>query len=116
MDEMMAELKSQQQEEYDKNEWCKDEIDKTEDSIKTAGWEKEDLDEKHKELENKITTLQGEIKTLKTEVADMEVANAKLQSEKATTDAVAVEITKAISILEDRVEDGTRPRYRQAQP
>ena len=50
MDEMMAELKSQQQEEYEKNEWCKDEIDKTEDNIKGSGWEKEDLDEAHKEL------------------------------------------------------------------
>merc|ERR1719421_937474 len=74
MDEMMAELKSQQQEEYDKNGWCKDEIDKTEDSIKESGWAKEDLAEVKKELENKIATLTEEIKTLKSEVADMEVA------------------------------------------
>merc|ERR1719321_115918 len=74
MDTMMAELKKQQQEEYDKNEWCKDEIDKTEDTIKTEGWEKEDLDETHKELVNKIATLEGEIDTLKKEVADMEIS------------------------------------------
>merc|ERR1719326_104031 len=74
MDEMMVELKTQQKEEYDKNEWCKDEIDKTEDEIKASGWAKEDLDEGHKELENKIATLKEEIKTLKGEVADMEVA------------------------------------------
>merc|ERR1719436_486962 len=74
MDEMLAELKKQQAEEYDKWEFCKAEIDKTEDSIKVGLNEKEDLDNKHTELSNTIKTLETNIAMLKKEVADMEVA------------------------------------------
>eukprot|EP00747_Dinoflagellata_sp_TGD_P146182 gnl/TRDRNA2_/TRDRNA2_176665_c1_seq12.p1 gnl/TRDRNA2_/TRDRNA2_176665_c1~~gnl/TRDRNA2_/TRDRNA2_176665_c1_seq12.p1 ORF type:complete len:469 (-),score=194.76 gnl/TRDRNA2_/TRDRNA2_176665_c1_seq12:107-1318(-) len=73
MDKMLAELKRQQQEEYEKKEFCNKEIDETEDSIKEATQEKEDLSEKHTELVNSLETLAEEIATLKKQVADMEV-------------------------------------------
>jgi len=73
LDKLMAELKTQQQEEVEKFDLCKKEIDQTEDDIKVAQNEKEDLEEKNKDLSNTLETLAEEIKTLKQEVADMEV-------------------------------------------
>ena len=49
MDKLMAELKTQQQEEVEKHDLCKKEIDQTEDDIKVAQNEKEDLEEKNKD-------------------------------------------------------------------
>jgi hypothetical protein len=74
MDKMLAELKTQQQEEYDKNEQCKKDIDQTEDDIWTAKREKKDLEEKNLDLSNTLETLAEEIKTLKEEVSEMEVS------------------------------------------
>jgi len=73
LDKLMAELKVQQQDEVEKFDLCKKEIDQTEDDIKVAQNDKEDLDEKNKDLSNTLETLGEEIKTLKQEVADMEV-------------------------------------------
>lgn len=74
MDAMLVELKKQQAEEYEKWEFCQAEIDKTEDSIKVALNEKEDLDNKHTELTNTINTLKANIEMLKKEVAEMEIS------------------------------------------
>jgi DNA repair exonuclease SbcCD ATPase subunit len=74
MDKMLAELKAQQKNDYEKNEQCKTDLDTTEDNIKVAEREKKDLAEKNKDLSNTIDTLTEEIKTLKQEVADMEVS------------------------------------------
>jgi len=74
MDKMMAELKMQQKEEYDKNELCLKEFDETEDKIKVATNTKEDLGEKHTELSNTISTLTNQIKELEKEVADAQVS------------------------------------------
>jgi chromosome segregation ATPase len=74
MDKMLAELKKQQSEEYEKWEFCKKSIDENEDSIKVAENEKEDLDNKHTELTNTIATIKANIEMLKKEVADMEVS------------------------------------------
>lgn len=73
MDKLMAELKTQQQQEVEKFDLCKKEIDQTEDDIKVANNEKDDLEETNKDLSNTLETLGEEIKTLKSEVADMEV-------------------------------------------
>lgn len=73
MDKLMAELKTQQQQEVEKHDLCNKEIDQTEDDIKVAQNEKDDLEEKNKDLSNTLETLADEIKTLKAEVADMEV-------------------------------------------
>eukprot|EP00747_Dinoflagellata_sp_TGD_P146199 gnl/TRDRNA2_/TRDRNA2_176665_c7_seq13.p1 gnl/TRDRNA2_/TRDRNA2_176665_c7~~gnl/TRDRNA2_/TRDRNA2_176665_c7_seq13.p1 ORF type:complete len:690 (+),score=275.16 gnl/TRDRNA2_/TRDRNA2_176665_c7_seq13:67-2136(+) len=74
MDKMLVQLKKQQEEEYDKNEFCKKSIDETEDNIKVAQNEKDDLGETHTSITNEIETLTTDIKTLKAEVADMEIA------------------------------------------
>lgn len=74
MDKLLAELRTQQKNEYDKNEQCKKDIDETEDNIKVANLEKRDLADKHKDLSNTIETLTDDIKTLKQEVSDMEVS------------------------------------------
>jgi len=74
MDNMLAELKTQQQNEYDQNERCKKDLDETEDTIKIEQRNKKDLEEKNKDLTNTLATLNDEIKTLKQEVSDMEVS------------------------------------------
>merc|ERR1719262_1814459 len=74
MDKMLAELQEQQKAEYEKGEACKKELDETEDKIKVATNEKEDLDMKHTELSNELAALAADIKSLKKEVADMEVS------------------------------------------
>merc|ERR1719421_1390856 len=74
MDKMLAELKKQQKEEYEKNEFCKKEIDANEDTTKVKTHEKEDLEDKHTELENTISALTTEIEKLKEEIAEMKVS------------------------------------------
>jgi hypothetical protein len=74
MDNMLAELKTQQKNEYDQNERCKKDIDETEDTIKIEQRNKKDLEDKNKDLTNTLATLNDEIKTLKQEVSDMEVS------------------------------------------
>eukprot|EP00747_Dinoflagellata_sp_TGD_P146184 gnl/TRDRNA2_/TRDRNA2_176665_c1_seq14.p1 gnl/TRDRNA2_/TRDRNA2_176665_c1~~gnl/TRDRNA2_/TRDRNA2_176665_c1_seq14.p1 ORF type:complete len:473 (-),score=183.83 gnl/TRDRNA2_/TRDRNA2_176665_c1_seq14:82-1305(-) len=74
MDKMLAELKRQQQEEYEKKEFCNKEIDETEDAIKVNRQEKDDLDLKHTGLVNTLATLADEIAALKKQVFEMEVA------------------------------------------
>merc|ERR1719506_3379113 len=67
MDKMLAELKKQQKEEYEKNEFCKKEIDANEDTTKVKTHEKEDLEDHLAEVENTIRVLVKEIDELKTE-------------------------------------------------
>jgi chromosome segregation ATPase len=74
MDKMLAELKKQQQEEYEKKEACTKDIDETEDSIKEKNNLKDDLDEKHKSLKNTLETLKTEIAELQKEEEDMKIA------------------------------------------
>mmetsp|Transcript_98566 Transcript_98566/g.317829 ORF Transcript_98566/g.317829 Transcript_98566/m.317829 type:complete len:727 (-) Transcript_98566:136-2316(-) len=74
MDKMMAQLQTQQKEEYEKKELCSKEIDKTEDEIKVGMNTKEDLEEKHQSLVNTIDSLNHDIEALKAEEADMEVS------------------------------------------
>jgi len=74
MAKMLAELKTQQQNEVEQFEMCKKNIDETEDSIKVENNNKDDLDETNKDLTNTLATLADQIKTLKQEVSDQEVA------------------------------------------
>jgi len=74
MDKFMEELKKQQKDEYEKNEFCKKEIDANEDSTKVKTHEKEDLEDKLEDLENDIKKFTVEIDDLKTEVAEMKVS------------------------------------------
>merc|ERR1719199_447572 len=74
MDKMLAELKVQQQAEYDKNEACKQELDATEDKITVAENTKADLDDTHKDLSNTLAKLADQIAKLKADVAENEVS------------------------------------------
>merc|ERR1719158_519470 len=74
MDKMLAELKKQQAEEYDKHEFCKKEIDANEDTTKEKTHEKSDLDDKHAEVTNTIEVLTQDIEALNTEIGEMHVS------------------------------------------
>jgi len=74
MDKFMVELKKQQKDEYDKNEFCKKEIDANEDQTKVKTHEKEDLEDKETELETQIRVLTEEIDALNKEVGEMQVS------------------------------------------
>lgn len=74
MDKMLAELKSQQKAEYEKNEACKTAFDSTEDKIKVGQQEKSDLDNTHQDLTNTLERLADQIKELEAEVAQNEVS------------------------------------------
>merc|ERR550514_1779471 len=73
MDKMLAELKKQQKDEYEKWEFCKKEIDANEDMTKVKEQEKEDLEDKKADLENTIAALTKKIEELKEEIAEMKV-------------------------------------------
>merc|ERR1719375_1731970 len=74
MDKFMEELKKQQKDEYEKNEYCKKEIDANEDMTKVKTHEKEDLEDKETELGTTIKVLTEEIDALNAEVAEMQVS------------------------------------------
>merc|ERR1719420_896423 len=74
MDKFMEELKKQQKDEYEKNEFCKKEIDANEDTTKVKTREKEDFEDKLADTENDIKKLTSEIEAEKTEVAEMKVS------------------------------------------
>jgi len=74
MDKMLVDLQTQQKDEYEKNEQCKADLDKTEDDIKVGNQEKKDLDEKHLQISNNLATLASEIAELQADVAANEVS------------------------------------------
>merc|ERR1719156_307667 len=74
MDKFMEELKKQQKDEYEKNEFCKKEIETNEDTTKVKEQEKEDLEDALAETENSIKKLTSEIESLQKEVAEMKVS------------------------------------------
>jgi chromosome segregation ATPase len=74
MDKMTAELKAQQKEEDEKIELCKKDIDETEDSVKVAEGETQDLGSKFTKVTNTLAVLDEEISTLKSDVAASEVS------------------------------------------
>jgi len=80
MDTMLAELATQQKDEYAKWETCKKDIDTNEDKIWNGKVEKRDLATKHKELSNTLEVLSKDTADTKTEVADAEV-NLKIAGE-----------------------------------
>merc|ERR1719440_935503 len=73
MSKMLKDLKAEQQEEYEKHEECKKELDETEDEIKEATLKGKDLDEKQQDLANALSELKANTDELKAEVSEMEV-------------------------------------------
>jgi len=74
LDRMLAQLKTQQKEEFEKRDFCNKEIDTTEDTIKMKTREREDLEGTKSQLENSIETLGADIEELKTSVADLRMS------------------------------------------
>jgi len=74
MDKMVAELKKQQGEEYEKHETCKKDIDSNEDSTMEKEAEKKDLDARMTELEGQLESLTQELADLATEVKEAHIA------------------------------------------
>merc|ERR1719238_1251911 len=111
MDDMIAELKVQQAEEVKKNDFCKAELDKNEDTIKEKKYLQEDLEAKIEDLEGTIETLTNDIETLKATVAENYVQMKRAGEDRATQNkefqqvvadqrATVVILNKALARLE----------------
>lgn len=74
MDKMIAELKKQQGEEYEKHESCQKDIDANEDSTREKGSEKKDLSATITGLEGTLKGLEKDLEDLKTGIAEAHVA------------------------------------------
>jgi len=74
MDKMIAELKKQQQEEYEKHESCMKDIDANEDDTREKQSEKRDLEAQIAGLEGTLEGLKKEIAELNAKVAEAHVA------------------------------------------
>lgn len=112
MDKMTAGLKKQQKEEYEKKDWCDQEIDDIEDSLKVKNQKKEDLAETKLDTENSITTGTADIENLKTQISEMQVSlkkaglerkeqNQLFQSDVADQRATIMILNKALERLSD---------------
>merc|ERR1719408_1126632 len=84
MDDMIAELKVQQAEEVKKNDFCKAELDKNEDTIKEKGYLQEDQEAKIDDLEGTIETLTQDLETLKATVAENHIQLKRAGEDRAT--------------------------------
>jgi len=111
MDKMVADLKSQQEEEVKFKANCESEFDTTEKTTYEKKEEKADLEALIESLAKTITTLKEEIATAKTTIADTEVAikkasetrekeNAEFQTVVADQRATQVILKKALAKLE----------------
>jgi hypothetical protein len=111
MDDMIAELKVQQEEEVKKNEFCKAELDTNEDTIKEKGYLQEDQEAKIADLEGTIETLTNDLETLKATVAENHIQLKRAGEDRATQNkefqqvvadqrATVVILNKALARLE----------------
>jgi len=112
IDKMTVDLQKEQKAEYEKWEFCKKEIDDTEDAIKVKSHDKEDLQDKQLDLQNSISKLEADTETLNAEIADMEVSlkkagedrkaeNQLFQSSIADQRATIQILNKALARLKD---------------
>merc|ERR1712126_500534 len=84
MDEMLAGLKKQQEDEYQHREWCMKELDTNEDTIADQTRHKEDVESEIQDLENFIDTTKSDIKDLKAAIDEL-----NQQLKRATLDRTA---------------------------
>merc|ERR1719362_2848574 len=117
MDEMVAQLKTQQQEEVDFKAYCIKEFDETEKAVFAKNEEKKDLEAKIEKLQALIEKLGNEIKEAKAQIAETEVEvkkaseareeeNAEFQSTVADQRATQTILKKALTRLEDFYKKG----------
>merc|ERR1719238_1596072 len=111
MDDMVKELKTEQQEEVEFKAYCEAEFDKNEKETFTKTSLKEDLEGKMDQLTKQIKTLEEEIAALKKQVAETEIAikkasetreaeNAEYQTTVADQRATQAILAKALKKLE----------------
>jgi len=111
MDDMVAELKTEQQEEVKFKSYCEAEMDKNEKMTFKKTDEKEDLEGKMEQLAQAIKQLEEEIATAKQQIADTELAikksseareeeNAEFQTIVADQRATQAILAKALKKLE----------------
>merc|ERR1719468_737504 len=112
MDEMVAQLKRQQQEEVDFKAYCTKEFDENEKAVFAKNEEKNDLEAQIEKLEALLETLAKEIKEAKAQIAETEVEvkkaseareeeNAEFQTTVADQRATQTILKKALTRLED---------------
>jgi len=117
MDEMVAQLKTQQQEEVDFKAYCTKEFDENEKAMYTKNEEKNDLEATIEKLEALLETLAKEIKEAKAQIAETEVEvkkaseareaeNAEFQTTVADQRATQTILKKALTRLEDFYKKG----------
>merc|ERR1740123_1291713 len=117
MDEMVAQLKKQQQEEVDFKAYCTKEFDENEKAVYAKKEEKDDLEAKIEKLETLIEKLAKEIKEAKTQIAETEVEvkkaseareeeNAEFQTTVADQRATQTILKKALTRLADFYKKG----------
>merc|ERR1712241_435088 len=126
MDEMVAQLKKQQQEEVDFKAYRTKEFDENEKAVFAKNEEKDDLEAKIEKLETLIEKLAKEIKEAKTQIAETEVEvkkaseareeeNAEFQTTVADQRATQTILKKALTRLEDFYKKGKRSKLVLAQ-
>merc|ERR1712194_597396 len=74
MDKMVAQLKAQQKDEFQKKDFCNQQIDKTEDTIKVETNHKEDLEGKRKQHVNTIAELDSSLTELAEEITQSKIS------------------------------------------
>jgi DNA repair exonuclease SbcCD ATPase subunit len=77
IDELMATLKSEQDDDDDKKEYCLGEFDKTEDTKKGLEWDISDLDKKISDGKEAVETLTSEIESLIAGIKELDKAVAE---------------------------------------
>merc|ERR1719488_233027 len=73
IDDMVAELTKQKEDEIKHKDWCVDEMNTNERTTEMKNRDKDDLNAKIADLTSTIETLTSEIETLKAEIAEMQV-------------------------------------------
>jgi hypothetical protein len=105
IDKQIAELKKLQQEEYEQNEYCKDELKKNAKETKAKQGMKADLEQKGEDLKALSTKLGEDITALKAAINEMQVEMKKASElrEKENSDfQVTVQDQKATQVILDK--------------
>jgi len=72
MDDMLAELKREQEDEFKHRDWCNKEIDSNEDSMADKKRHKEDVESTNEDLTNFLDKTKSEIETLKSTISELQ--------------------------------------------
>merc|ERR1719473_1245034 len=112
IDDMVAELLKQKEDEIKHKDWCVDEMNTNERTTEMKNRDKDDLTAKIEDLTSTIDTLTTELETLKSEIAEMQVQlkragedreqeNKEFQTTVADQRATQKLLTQALAVLKD---------------